>query len=159
TGRNFSGAAGRLQVLFGSTPATSATVVDDGHVVAVAPAGSGTVDVRVQSGANVGGRPDNVTSPVFGYGVSAVTAAARFTFGTVTNPPPNIVATGADVGGGPVVRLFDAATGATVAEFLAYDARFRGGVRVAVGDVTGDGVADIVTAPGPSGGPDVRIWD
>src|SRR5207249_3920684 len=47
TGKNFSGAAGHLQVLFASTPATSVTVIDDGHVTAVAPAGGGTVDVRV----------------------------------------------------------------------------------------------------------------
>src|SRR5581483_6910817 len=50
TGRIFSGAAGHLSVLFGNTPATSVTVVDDSHVTAVAPAGSGTVNVRVQSG-------------------------------------------------------------------------------------------------------------
>jgi hypothetical protein len=43
--------------------------------------------------------------------------------------------------------------------FNAYDPRFRGGVRVATGDITGDGVIDIVTAPGAGGGPDVRVWD
>jgi hypothetical protein len=92
TGRNFSGAAGHLQVLFGNTPATSVTVVDDAHVTAVAPAGSGTVDVRVQSGVTVGADPENFTSPVFGYGVSAVTAADQFTYGTggTTNAPPTV---------------------------------------------------------------------
>src|SRR5439155_13564895 len=49
-GQNFSGAAGRLQVLFGNTPASSLTIVDDSHIQAIAPAGSGTVDIRVQSG-------------------------------------------------------------------------------------------------------------
>src|SRR5262249_13193318 len=65
TGRNFSGAAGHLQVLFGNTPATSVTVLDDSHVVATAPAGSGTVDVRVQSGVTTGSNSSNFTSPVF----------------------------------------------------------------------------------------------
>jgi hypothetical protein len=89
-GRNFSGAAGYLQVLFGNTPATSVTVVDDGHVTAVAPPGSGTVDVRVQSGVAGPSDTSNVNNPVFGYGTSAVTAADRFTYGTgpVTPPPP-----------------------------------------------------------------------
>jgi hypothetical protein len=34
-----------------------------------------------------------------------------------------------------------------------------GGVRVAIGDVNGDGTPDIITAPGQDGGPDIRIWD
>src|SRR5262249_3035172 len=53
TGSNFSGAAGRLQVLFGGTPASNVTVLDDSHVTAVVPSGTGTVDVRVQSGVTV----------------------------------------------------------------------------------------------------------
>src|SRR5437763_3039102 len=36
---------------------------------------------------------------------------------------------------------------------------FRGGVRVALGDFTGDGAPDVVTAPGTGGGPVVRVWD
>src|SRR5436309_16135629 len=43
--------------------------------------------------------------------------------------------------------------------FLAYDAAFRGGVRVAVADITRDGILDLVTAPGPGGGPHVKVFD
>src|SRR5262249_18527226 len=51
-GQTFSGAAGHLSVFFGSTAATSVTFVDDAHVTAVAPNGSGTVHVTAQSGVN-----------------------------------------------------------------------------------------------------------
>jgi hypothetical protein len=70
-----------------------------------------------------------------------------------------IIVTGADVGGGPALQVFDARTGAQEFGFFAYSPAFHGGVRVAVGDVNGDGIADIVTAPGPGGGPDIRVFD
>ena len=49
--------------------------------------------------------------------------------------PPNFIASGADAHGAPHVKVFDAATGALRAGFYAYDPKFFGGVRVAVGDV------------------------
>jgi hypothetical protein len=80
-GRNFSGAGGHLQVLFGNTPSTSVQILDDGHLTAVVPAGSGTVDVRVQSGVTAPGNTQNYTNPIFGYGISPVTLGDRFTYG------------------------------------------------------------------------------
>jgi hypothetical protein len=79
TGRNFSGGAGRLSVWFG-TNQVPATVSDDSHVTAAAPAGSGIVDVRVQSGIGNANSAANYTSPIWGYGLSASSSVARFTF-------------------------------------------------------------------------------
>ena len=45
-----------------------------------------------------------------------------------------------------------------VASFYAYDPAFTGGVDVAAADVTGDGVAEIITGAGPGGGPHVRAF-
>jgi len=90
TGSNFSGAAGHLQVYFGSAAATNVTVVDDSHVTAVVPAGTGTVDVRVQSGVTVADT-SNINNRVFGYGTSAVTTADRFTYsGSTGNQAPTV---------------------------------------------------------------------
>ena len=50
-----------------------------------------------------------------------------------------------DAGFYPVVEVFSGATGQMIRAFLAYPAGYMGGVRVAVGDVNGDGRADIVT--------------
>jgi hypothetical protein len=73
--------------------------------------------------------------------------------------PAGIVAVGSGPGGPPVVRVFDALTGSQITSFLAYDPHFLGGVRVALGDVTGDGTPDIITAAGPGGGPQVNVYD
>ncbi|MFL5338898.1 MAG: TIGR03118 family protein [Gemmataceae bacterium] len=61
--------------------------------------------------------------------------------------------------GTPEVKVYDALTGAIKFDFMPYAASFRGGVRVAIGDVTGDGIPDIVTAAGPGGGPHVEVFD
>ncbi len=70
----------------------------------------------------------------------------------------NAVATGAGPGGGPHVKVFDVATGLVDRQFFAYDTSFLGGVHVAMGDVDGDGFGDIVTGPGPGGGPHVKVF-
>jgi hypothetical protein len=70
-----------------------------------------------------------------------------------------ILVTGADAGGGPHVRVFDALTGPEKFGFFAFNPAFTGGVRVAMGDVNGDGTPDIIVGPGPGGGPHVRVFD
>ena len=69
------------------------------------------------------------------------------------------VVVAADAGSPPLVRIIDPTTQVTQTQFLAYDSGFYGGVRVAVGDVTGDGYPDLVVAAGPSGGPAVQVYD
>jgi hypothetical protein len=69
------------------------------------------------------------------------------------------IITGAGAGGGPHVQVFDGANGNVLASFFAYGTSFTGGVRVAAGDVNGDGKADVITGAGPGGGPHVRVFD
>ena len=83
TGQNFSGAAGHLSVFFGTNVVSSVNVLSDSQLSVNVPAGSGTVDVTVQSGLydpdTYDGPGANVREPIFGYGTSALTLADKFT--------------------------------------------------------------------------------
>lgn len=67
-------------------------------------------------------------------------------------------AVGADFGGGPVVRVFDR-NGSELYSLFAFDPSFTGGVRVAMADVTGDGVADVIAGTGPGVTARINIFD
>ena len=69
------------------------------------------------------------------------------------------VVVGTDAGGPPLVRLIDPATQNLQSQFLAFESTFSGGVRVATGDVNGDGQLDLVVAPGQGGGPVVKVYN
>lgn len=68
------------------------------------------------------------------------------------------IAVGAGFGGNPHVKTFDKEGIPTEFNQYVYDANFRGGVDVALGDVDGDGKNEIITGTGLSGGPQVRIF-
>lgn len=65
---------------------------------------------------------------------------------------------GADAGSAPYVQGFNP-DGSLRFKMLAFDAGYTGGVRVATADVSGDGVADLIVAPGAGVGPNVRVFD
>ncbi len=65
--------------------------------------------------------------------------------------------TGAGPGGGPLIKVLEK-DGKVVKQFYAYATNFTGGVDVAVGDVNDDGKNEIITSPGPGGGPDVKVF-
>ena len=73
-------------------------------------------------------------------------------------PGQQVLAVGADVGRPPEVRVYAAGANRFLASLVPYEPTFLGGVRVAVGDVDGDGAADVVTAPGAGGGPLVKVF-
>lgn len=79
--------------------------------------------------------------------------------GDMTGDGNRDIVTGAGAGGGPHVKVFSGSTEAELQSFLAYETQFSGGVRVAVGDINGDGRDDILTSPGSGAAPHVRVFD
>ena len=99
----------------------------------------------------------NAYAPTFAGGVFVAV-------GDVNGDGVPDVITGAGPGGGPHVKVFDGAALMAghfnvVDSFYAYASSFSGGVRVAAGNVNGDGKADIITGAGPGGGPQVEVFD
>jgi len=78
--------------------------------------------------------------------------------GDVDGDSKNEIIAGAGNGGGPHIRVFDQ-EGHLENSFFAYDPGFRGGVNVAVGDIDGNGVAEIIAGAGNGGGPHIRVFD
>ncbi len=68
------------------------------------------------------------------------------------------VVVGAGKGMAPEVRIFSR-DGLLKWHFLAYPSAFQGGVRIAVADTDGDGLAEIITAPGPGIAGSIHVYD
>lgn len=58
----------------------------------------------------------------------------------------------------PEVKVFDSTTALQERSFFPYALGWSGGVRIATGDIDGDGSKEIITAPGPGGGPNVQVF-
>ncbi len=68
------------------------------------------------------------------------------------------IVTGAGDGGGTHVKVFSSATNSPLYSFFAYPG-VDNEVRVAAGDVNGDGFADIITGLGPGSATHVKVFD
>ncbi len=123
---------------------------------------------------NGDGRPDIIAGQMSGGLATAIDGA---TLGTIVTGAPfgggfaggvNVAAGDvngdgrADVilapgsGPGPVV-VYDLGSLAQITNFFPYGGGFSAGIRVAAADITGDGMAEILTGPGVGGGTAVQI--
>ncbi len=90
----------------------------------------------------------------------SVSALLIVTSSTLSHAATILSAIGPGAGHSPVVKVIVAGEkGNDTFTFMAYQSSFSGGVRVAVGDVNGDGVSDIITGPGAGTSAHIKVID
>jgi hypothetical protein len=92
--------------------------------------------------------------PFAGFAGGVRTAAADFTGDGVAD-----LVAGTGPGRSTQVTVYDGATRAVLFSTDPFEAGFTGGVFVAAGDLTGDGLAELIISPDEGGGPRVRVFD
>ncbi|MFA5935822.1 MAG: putative glycoside hydrolase [Patescibacteria group bacterium] len=88
---------------------------------------------------------------------AAYKGAMTIAVGNVNRDKPLEIIVGRDKAKPADVRIYTR-DGKELSRWVAYNPNFAGGARVAIGDLDGDGLREVVTAAGPGGGPHVRIW-
>ncbi len=101
----------------------------------------------------------------FGIDDANFRGGARAALGDLNDDGRDDLVVVAGFGGGPRVAGFDGRTVTSNApsrlfgDFFAFEQTLRNGVFVAVGDLDGDGFAELVAGGGPGGGPRVTAFD
>ena len=120
---------------------------------------------KIVTGAAVGGGPQVIVQSPLGKAEASWFAYDKKLRGGVNVALADIdgngsleVITGPGPGSEPQVKVFSL-SGREIHSFLAYDQKFRGGVKVAAGDLNNDGQAEIVTAPASGGGPHIKVFN
>ena len=135
----------------GGVSVASGDVDGDGQDEIITGAGpGGGPHVRVFS------RQGEVKSQFFAY-APAFRGGVSVASGDVDGDGQDEIITAPYSQGEPIIKIFDK-DGKLKFKFLAYADNFYGGVRIAVGDVDGNGNLEIITGAGPGGGPHVRVF-
>ena len=126
----------------------------------IAVTGPGTlIRFKVISGTDFATVLIQPTDPFVG---SEFTGGGFVAGGDIDNDGRDDIAITPDQGGGPRVVVFSLLNNRPVlrASFfgISDDPEFRGGARVAVGDVNADGFDDVAVAAGPGGGPRIAVF-
>ena len=120
---------------------------------------------EIVTGAGLGGGPHvrvfsrqgQVLSQFFAYDLN-FRGGVNVAVGDVNNDRNKEIVTGAGPGGGPHVRVFTS-TGKVLKQFFAFDPETRFGLQVSVGDMTGDGQAEILVGQNKGAAPETRVFN
>jgi len=107
-------------------------------------AGGGTSAAATTGAAGTASSPAFTANGTPGHFAVTATAAGVAPVSFSLDNTETLYAVGADAGASPYVAVYDAITHKPKFQFFAFAASFHGGVRVAVGDVNGDGVSDVI---------------
>lgn len=89
---------------------------------------------------------------------SSFTGGVRVATGDITQDGVDDIVTAPGFGGSARISIFDGKSGAELGSFFAFEPTFTGGAYVAVGDVDGDFLMDIIVGAGDGGGPRVQVF-
>ena len=111
------------------------------------------------------GTPANAPARTFSLTLSnatggaslGATTSAVITIPAVTSVPNTFFAVGSTQDAR--VTVYNSNGGAALFSFRAFEGSFRGEARVAVGDVNGDGIEDIIVGAGPGAGPRIQVFN
>jgi hypothetical protein len=145
-------------------------IFGDGYMDIVTGASSGNPDVRIFKGKDIATGHFSPTSVYqwFAYGLQ-FNVGANVAVGDLNKTGFADVITGANAGN-PHVKIYSGKAfaqgtfnhsnpdGSLVAQFFAYGLQFNVGAFVAVGDVNGDGVPDLITGAS-TGNPHVKVYN
>jgi RHS repeat-associated protein len=146
-GNNFTGGA-RVAAADLNADGVADVITGPGH--------GGGSQIKVFDGTT--GRPLKGTLGSFNAFAAGATDGVFVAAGDVNGDGTPDIVVGTDQSSSPSIRIFDGHSGAPL-DTVQLSPDFAGGVRVAAGDVNGDGKADIIAAAGPGGPPQVAVFD
>ena len=135
----------------------------DGYAdVVVVPDAGGGPRVQTWSGKTL----TKLTPDFFGIDAPSLMTGLRVAAGDINNDGHDDLAFVPGPGGGPRVSIFDGQTfspdrqpGKLVGDFFMIDPRLQSGIYITVGDVNGDGFAEVIASADKGGGPRVQVVD
>lgn len=99
----------------------------------------------------------NLIKEFFAYGAD-FSGGVNIAVGDVNGDGKDEIITAPMSAGGPHIRVFNN-LGHAISQFFAYEENYHGGVNLAVGDVSNNGKAEIITAPAGKYEPKVKVFD